>query len=282
MEAALEKIRPHTTSNIAHQKAPATLLRALEATFQEQNTDASPAAYFAALMTTLDGTLQKNETGLGDGDLLPAELYLLALITPFVSPQIIRAQLNTLLTLTAPLFPSLLSQAPPLRSQLTLYHSVFLSLDKSQLEAPGVRQIFAFVLQLCLDSRPKVRKKAGDLVKDVLASPPPPLVRHPYADRVAEWVRSSLTDSGGLDGAIRILAFLRPVVPYLPVSVSTHSLYDNRLTPARRFLPSRLCCSHFRGWAVLTCPTRRTSSSPISAPFQRTVTSQNNFLKYSE
>ena len=53
VEATLSKIRPHTSSSLAHQKAPATLLRAIEATFHEQNTGSSATAYFAALLTTL-------------------------------------------------------------------------------------------------------------------------------------------------------------------------------------------------------------------------------------
>ena len=101
MEAELSKIRPHTSSNLPHQKAPATLLSALESTFKEQNTDPSPAAYFAGLLTALEGSVQKERGGgelkLGDGDLLPAELYLLALVAPFVPPPIIRHHLNSLL-----------------------------------------------------------------------------------------------------------------------------------------------------------------------------------------
>lgn len=238
MEQALAKIRPHTSSALAHQKTPATLLHALEATFQEQNTEKSSTAYFAALLTTLDGTLQKKDLSLGDGDILPAELYLLALVAPFVPTAIIQANLDTLLSLTAPLFPSLMSHAPPLRSQLNLFHVILQSLDRSQLEAQGMRQTFAFILQLCLDPRPKVRKKAADVVKDVLVVPPTPLARHPYAERVAEWVKTALVDvnagafprskptskiseTPAAEAAIHILAFLRPILATLPPSVST-------------------------------------------------------------
>lgn len=238
MEQALDKIRPHTSSSLAHQKTPATLLIAIESTFDDQKAERSPTAYFAALLTTLDGTLQKKDTGLGDGDVLPAELYLLALVTPFVSPPVIRSNLSTLLSLTAPLFPALKQHAPPLRSQLTIYHAILQSLDRSQLETLGIRQSFASILQLCLDPRPKVRKRAADVVKDILSNPPPPLARHPYAERVAEWVKSALADvSSGIaprsksngkapetpatETAIHILAFLRPVLLHLPASVSS-------------------------------------------------------------
>ena len=237
LEQALAKIRPHTSSSLAHQKAPAVLLQALEATFREQNTEKTPTAYFAALLTTLDSTLQTARAAgpsFGDGDVLPAELYLLALVAPFVPHPVIRTNLNTLLTLTAPLFPLLVPHAPPLRSQLSIYTAVLLSLEKAQLETPGLRQAFGSLLHLCLDPRPKVRKRAAELVQEVLASPPPPLIRHPYADRVAEWTMTSLSEltSGGIpkfkgkkaetdgsDTAIHLLAFLRPVLPMLPSSV---------------------------------------------------------------
>lgn len=234
MEQALVKIRPHTASNLSHQKAPATLLLALESTFTEHKTEPSPTAYFAALLTTLEGTIQKKDTSLGDGDILPAELYLLALVAPFVPHPVLRTNLSAVISLTAPLFPSLLKHAPALRSQVSLYHVIFQALDRAQLETAGIRQTFASILQLCLDPRPKVRKKAVDVVKDVLASPPAPLVRHPYAERVAAWIKSALEDvnkspisrkggkgaeAPGADAAIHILTLLRSVLKNLPPSV---------------------------------------------------------------
>ena len=233
MDAALAKIRPHTSSSLPHQKSPANLLVALESTFNEQNSEASPTAYFAALLTTLDATIQKNDITLGEGDILPAELYLLALIIPFVAAPVVQTNLKTILSLTGPLFPSLIPHAPALRSQLALFHVVFQSLNRSQLETPGIRQSFASVLRLCIDPRPKVRKKAASVVQDVLASPPAPLARHPYAEAVADWVKSALSqvnsgplprakgpDASGAEIAIHILAFLRPMLSNLPPSVS--------------------------------------------------------------
>jgi ribosomal RNA-processing protein 12 len=233
MDDALAKIRPHTSSSLPHQKSPANLLTALESTFNEQSTEPSPTAYFAALLTTLDATIQKGDVSLGEGDVLPAELYLLALIVPFVAAPVIQTNLKTILSLTGPLFPSLIPHAPALRSQLALYHVIFQSLDRSQLETPGIRQSFASILQLCIDPRPKVRKKAASVIQSVLASPPTPLARHPYSEAVADWVKSALSkvntgplsrakapDASGAEIAIHILAFLRPVLSNLPPTVS--------------------------------------------------------------
>lgn len=194
MEEALAKIRPHVSSNLAHQKTPAKLLVAVESALKDQKTDSSPTAYFAALLTTLDGTIQKKDLSLEDGDILPAELYLLAFIIPFVPPPVLRQNLNSVLSLTAPLFPALGPHAPALRSQLAIYQGLLKAVDRSQLEAQGIRQSFASILQLCIDNRPKVRRKAGEVVKDIIASPPAPLAIHPYSERVAEWAISILNE----------------------------------------------------------------------------------------
>jgi ribosomal RNA-processing protein 12 len=254
MEEALSKIRPHTSSSLPNQKTPAQLLIALEQTFREQNTDPTPTAYFAAILTTLDGSIQKKELALEEGAILPAELYLIALVAPFVPAPIIRTNLNTVLSLTAPLFPALNQHPPALRSQLSLYHCIFSSLDKTQLDVQGVRQCFATILQLCLDPRPKVRKKAADIVKNLLSSPPIPLMRHPYSERVSDWIKSTLTDASatpfgkgkgvkysavpGADVALHVLACLKPIMPYLPPEVCgiyiisfCHSFFFSNVVP---------------------------------------------------
>jgi ribosomal RNA-processing protein 12 len=220
---------------LAHQKTPANLLIAIENTFQEQHTESTPTAYFAAILTTLDSTIQKKDLSLQDGAVLPAELYLLALVAPFLAIPVIRSNLSTLLSLTSPLFPLLHQHPPALRSQLSLYLVIFRSLDRSQLEAQGVRQTFASVLQMSIDPRPKVRKRAADIVKEVLTNPPTPLVRHPYAAQVAESLNHILAEvnagpfakgkaskqgvAPGVESAIHALAFLRPIVGYLPPAV---------------------------------------------------------------
>lgn len=271
LDLALSKIRPHTASSLEHQKTIASLLHAIEATLDERETERSPTAYFAALLTALGGTLQQQDASAGlaldEGDMLPAELYLLAFVAPFVPSPVIRGNLNAILSLTSPLFPSLTTHAPPLRSQIGLYGSVFGALDRSQLEVHGVRQSFASVLQLCLDVRPKVRKRAAEVITDVLSTPLTPLMRHPYSDRVAEWVKSTLTDvaanalssskrsTSSADGAevvLHLLSFLHPVILRLPPSVSLNSCQFRIVTLL--YSPSlRLshCFYRYLAWGIL-------------------------------
>ena len=269
LDLALSKIRRQTASPLEHQKAPANLLHALEATIDEKKTERSSTAYFGALLTALGGTLQNDASSglaLDEGDMIPAELYLLALVAPFVPPPVIRGNLNTILSLTSPLFPSLLTHPPPLRSQLGLYCSVLKALDRSQLDIQGIRQSFASILQLCLDGRPKVRKRAAEVIKDILSSPPTPLMRHPYSDRVADWAKSTLTDivanavsrskhnTTNMDAAevaLHLLAFLRQIILKLPPSVSRNPcrfcLITLFFSPYTRFPP---CFHHYLDWEI--------------------------------
>ena len=89
---------------------------------------------------------------------------------------------------------------------------------------------------LCNDCIDGARKRADELVRDVLASPPPPLLRHPYSDKVGEWIVIALAEVSALGAtkhkakkgagaddtittAIHLLAFIRPVLQYLSPNV---------------------------------------------------------------
>ncbi|CCA77449.1 hypothetical protein PIIN_11426, partial [Serendipita indica DSM 11827] len=203
--SALAKIRPHTTSKQAHQRKPAQLLVALESTLDQTDAETStrhnPTAYFAALITTLEGCLSKGDTALEDGDTLPAVLYLLALTVPFVSSTVLRTNSARLLQLLPSILPlTTHDHAPPLRSMITIFGAILASLDQGMIQATimtsgsaatstsiSIRQIFSTLLELTLDPRPKVRKRAGEVVKSILDTPPFPLAVHPWSILVAEW-----------------------------------------------------------------------------------------------
>ncbi|KAH7108388.1 NUC173-domain-containing protein [Auriculariales sp. MPI-PUGE-AT-0066] len=223
LSGALAKIRPHVHSGLAHQKAPALLLGALEATLREQSAERTPTAYFAALLTALDGLIQKEgTTALEEADNIPAALYLLATVAPFVPHVVLRSQLSTIISLLGPLFPALGPHAPPLRSEIAIFGVVIQALDNAHLNQSGVRQVFATLLDLAADPRPKVRKKAAEVIKDILATPPAPLLQHPFSELVATWVHAKLSaavkQSDGAELAIHVLAFAKPMCGNLPDS----------------------------------------------------------------
>lgn len=251
-ENALAKIRPHTTSKQAHQRKPAQLLVALESTLQETSkaaggSERNPTAYFAGLLTTLEGCLSHNDLNLEDGSTLAAILYLLALVLPFVPAAVIRTHLPKIFQLLPPLLPlATPSHAPPLRSLITALGTALMSMDQGLVQSTislstsfsngsaggtgtstTIRNTFATLLELVLDPRPKVRRRAGEVVKAVLETPPSPLAVHPWSSLVAEWScgvvaqRSAETGEDGVESLIHLMAFLR-TVPFI-FSTSSNS-----------------------------------------------------------
>ena len=222
LQVALSKIRPHTSSNLAHQKKPAQLLVALEATIQSTSgNSSSPAtptasAYFAVLVTTLQGTLIRNEKSLNDSDVLPATLYLIAIVIPFVPPALLRSQSSTLLSTLVPLLPHTHSHAPSLKSLVTIFGVFISSLDSHSLDAPGLRNAFSTLVEHIIDPRPKVRRKAAEAIRDILSNPPPPLQAHPWRVQVGEWACAVLQTQGAEpETLIHLLASLKMLVPRL-------------------------------------------------------------------
>ncbi|CUA76354.1 Ribosomal RNA-processing protein 12 [Saccharomyces cerevisiae S288c] [Rhizoctonia solani] len=156
-----------------------------------------------------------------EGDLIPGVLYLLAAVLPYVPTPVVRAQVSVLLPLLAPLLP-LSSQHPPaLRSLLSVLCSLWAPLDAPTLTGtPLLRNAWASVLQLCVDPRPKVRKKAQEVVRTVLAAPPAPMMRHPYAEQTAQYILNRLTNVSPDHAEVTIwsCAWTKSLAPFWPTT----------------------------------------------------------------
>ncbi|KAG8944184.1 hypothetical protein FRC04_002140 [Tulasnella sp. 424] len=212
LEAQLDKIRCNMDSGVPSQKAQAVLLNALESTLAQQATQRTPVAYFAALFTTLDGAIKRepnlSEASFSEGAIIPATLYLLAVVLPTVPTTVLRSHLNPLLDTLVPLFPTLASQPAPLSHLIAVFASVFPHLEAAQFSTPRLRQSFVSILELALDTRQKVRRKAQDALKEILGSPPTPMVRHPYIEQTANYILGVLeavenrSISKKIDGAV--------------------------------------------------------------------------------
>ncbi|QRW23973.1 ribosomal RNA-processing protein 12 [Rhizoctonia solani] len=238
LELALDKIRIHTSSKLLHQKTPATLLVALEQTFAEQTppTPRSAVAYCAAL--------------------LPGALYLLAAVLPYVPTPVIRSQVSVLLPLLAPLLP-LSSQHPPaLRSLLSVLCALWTPLDAPTLTGtPLVRNAWASVLQLCVDPRPKVRKRAQEVVRSVLAAPPAPMIRHPYAEQTAQYILKLLTDISPdhAEATIWSCAWVKILAPFWPTTKLVELLQALLTLPSLN-IPFLTAAAYTTITAILTPP----------------------------
>jgi ribosomal RNA-processing protein 12 len=200
LELAFTKIRTQTTSGVAAVRRPATLLTAIDSTLAKQDGSAiPPSAYLVALVSTLTQlTTSTPAAAKPSGDkreLLEATLYLLSLLAPHLDQPLLRAKMSLLSTLQ-PLYPSFQSTAPPLKSLIAISQPILAALSPQQLEKDlPARTVYASILSLCGDARPKVRRRAQEAVGALLSAPPPPAVSHPYAEETAGWILERLEDA---------------------------------------------------------------------------------------
>lgn len=242
LDAQLAKVRSQLNSQVEATHRAAQLLVAVEDTLQQ--TDAPPQAYWVALTATLnqlatDADAAKPATE--KRKLLEATLYLVALVAPHLEPaQLRQAGADQLLRTLPPLLQSFASQAPALKSLIAIAQYLIASLPVPTLERDreGSRAVYATLLSLTADARPKVRRRAQEAVHAILKSPPPPAVLHPYADESAEWICTKLDEAlraakrGGKapaqattenspdeSRAIALLTFIKNLGPTWPQSV---------------------------------------------------------------
>lgn len=181
---------------MAPRSQTSVILQAVEATLREQNSEPTPTAYFAALLALLG---QTPSDGQAKKDLTTSIVYLLDIITPYAPQPLLRARFTQILQLLAPVISQPEADAPLLRPSLGCLESLLLAQDSSSWELSvtqmGPRSAVSGLLNLSLDPRPKVRKRAQEALKNVLKNPPPtPALDHPAADMCAEAVMRSLTD----------------------------------------------------------------------------------------
>ncbi|KAH0544844.1 hypothetical protein FGG08_001073 [Glutinoglossum americanum] len=194
LASKLDKIR---SPNLQNQRQTAVVLSAVEDTLRDQKTEFAPTAYFAAVLALLNQSISSS-AGIVNKDLATSVVYLLDLITPFTPAPLLRSKFSQILTHLAPALTHPEAEAPLLKSSigcleslLTAQDSAAWQLSQSQI---GPRRAIAGLLNLAVDHRPKVRKRAQDALTKVLKNPPPsPSVDHPAADMCAETSLRSLS-----------------------------------------------------------------------------------------
>ncbi|AEO61859.1 hypothetical protein MYCTH_2312526 [Thermothelomyces thermophilus ATCC 42464] len=182
-----EKLNKIRSPNLQNQKQTATVLEGVESAFKERNTEPTPTAYFAALLSLLDN--QK---------LAQPVVYLLDVVTPFTPEPLLRAKFTQILTILAPVLSQPDADAPLIRSSIGCLEGLLLAQDAAAWELSaavvGPRRAVGGLLSFSLDPRPKVRKRAQEALRKILKNPPPsPSLDHPAAAMCAETAMMSLT-----------------------------------------------------------------------------------------
>ncbi|TEA17643.1 Ribosomal RNA-processing protein 12 [Colletotrichum sidae] len=192
----LDKIR---SPGLQSQKRTAVLLEAVDTTLKEQNTEPTPTGYFAALLALLT---QAVDSGNITSETTTSVVYLLDVVTPFAPQPLLRAKFTQILTSLAPVLLQEDAGALLLRSSIGCLESLLIAQDMSAWELGvtqiGPRRAVAGLLNISLDSRPKIRKRAQEALRNVLKNPPPsPALDHPAADMCAHTALATLEDLAG-------------------------------------------------------------------------------------
>jgi ribosomal RNA-processing protein 12 len=191
MEEVLGRIRAQEASKLPHIKQPAVLLKAIDATLEETQTGNSPTAYFAALSATLDSLLASSNAS---QELFSAVLYLQAAVASFVPKAVYASKSQTLASSLSAALSTLSAQAeaaPALKSLLSISQNFYAALPPSELSSLPVSQLFNTFLLLLSDGRPKLRRKAQEMVQAIAFEGN----SSAYQDRVAKHVLNRIIEA---------------------------------------------------------------------------------------
>lgn len=191
LDDKLSKIRHHINSKLENQRHLAVILSAVEENIEEQKNEKSAAAYFVSFMSLLDQAIRNGQ--ITDNSLATTTAYFLDLILPFLPKPLLKANFGDILTkLAAPLtLPN--AEAPIVKSTIGALECLLIAQDHAQWASSSTaispKRAFIGLLELSLDPRPKVRRRAQDAISKILMSPPaspsPVHVAAPVAGSVA-------------------------------------------------------------------------------------------------
>lgn len=175
----------------------AVVLSSIEETLSEQKTKFTPTAYFAALLALLKQSSATATEASSENEILSSTIYLLDLVTSYVSASLLRTQFNTILSLLAPYLTTSTTSAPLLRSAIGCLESLLVAQDSAAWNLPqsqtSPRQAILVLLTLAIDPRPKIRKRAQEALSSILKNPPPgPAIDHPAAELCAVAAQNNL------------------------------------------------------------------------------------------
>lgn len=195
-----------TNGNLGEKKT-AVVLNAVEDTLRDQKADFSATAYFAALLALLSQALNTTH-GIVNKDLATSVVYLLDITAEEVPAPLLRSKFAQILSSLVPALTLADVEAPLLRPSIGILETLLVAQDANSWALPhtqiGPRRATAGLLNLAVDHRPKVRKRAQDALVKVLKTPPPsPSLDHPAADMCAETALQTLTESVAAAGKIK-------------------------------------------------------------------------------
>lgn len=199
LEEKLLRIRSQGNSKLENQKNLALVLNAVEENIDDQTSARNPVSYFVSFMSLLDQCADVESSQLKDAGLATSATYFLDIIFPFTPAPLLRSKFPEIITRLAPALNES-NDAPLLRSAIGSLESLLKAQDYASwnnipnFSISPKRGLLA-LLQLSMDARPKVRKRAQDGIHAVLSTTlPGPSLKHPGSATAADFALKSLSE----------------------------------------------------------------------------------------
>ncbi|EJS41300.1 rrp12p [Saccharomyces arboricola H-6] len=203
LEDKLAKIRYQVSSKLENQKHVAIILTAVEENIKGQATNdisKNIVNYIISFMSLLDQAVDPATHEIKDLQLASSSTYLLDLIFHYSPKPLLRSKFSEILTKIAPCITAENANAPLIRAAIGCLESLLIAQDTQawnntyDLSITPKRGLQG-ILELSLDIRPKVRKRALDAVYAILSNPPvAPTAEHVAAVFVADFCDKQLAD----------------------------------------------------------------------------------------
>ncbi|AET41149.1 mRNA-binding protein RRP12 Ecym_7314 [Eremothecium cymbalariae DBVPG len=199
LEERLSRIRSQCNSKLDNQKHIAIILSAVEENMDEQQaTNKNFVSYLISFMSLLDQSIDATTNQIQDVQLASSSTYLLDLLFQFTQKKILRSKFSELLMKIAPCITDERATPPLIRSAIGCLESLLIAQDAQawnntqQLAVNPVRGLSG-LLELSLDARSKIRKRAQDGISKILSNPPPsPSTEHIAAPIIANFAVKAL------------------------------------------------------------------------------------------
>lgn len=176
LEIELSKLRKHKKSKLENQKHIAIVLEAVEENFEDVSTT-TVTHYLISLLSLLDESLDNETKEITDLTMANTAMYLLDIVFKYASPVMLREKFIDLLAKIGPCITDEKTDAPLLKASIGTLENLLKNQDlktwvnKDNLQLNPLRGLNA-ILELCLDSRPKVRRRALEAIESILSVVP--------------------------------------------------------------------------------------------------------------
>ncbi|KAI9349427.1 armadillo-type protein [Zopfochytrium polystomum] len=248
--AVFDRVRSQVNSGLENQRKAAHLLIAIENTIKQQNEPCVPLSYFGALMTLLEqqNILEDQERDESYDSMVMATAHLLSLVFPRIPTNILRLKFGPVSTTISEALQANQSLGPLMRDLTSCVETLLMAQDLGTWSsatkasaapigrAANTRSLFLVLLIMCLDERPKVRKRAQDGLRRLITRPPPPAMTHPASVPTLEFFIQQITDFCNV-GSIRkdqkrerennvlhVLVYLTTILPAIAIQSGDDSI----------------------------------------------------------